>query len=87
MRGSIPRYRMRLLQEMVFHRISADACGVSRDGSNAMNLIKFAREHGFDASGYSLELEELKELKSFPMVIHWKFNHFVVLERIKSVLD
>ena len=61
-----------------------DACGVSRDGSNAMNLIKFARDQGFDASGYSLELEELKELKSFPMVIHWKFNHFVVLERIKG---
>ena len=61
-----------------------DACGNSRDGSNAMNLIKFARDQGFDASGYSLELEELKELKSFPMVIHWKFNHFVVLERIKK---
>ena len=29
-------------------------------------------------------MEELKELKSFPMVIHWKFNHFVVLERIKG---
>ena len=61
-----------------------DACGVSRDGSNAMNLIKFARDQGFDANGYSLELEELKELNSFPMVIHWKFNHFVVLERIKG---
>ena len=61
-----------------------DACGVSRDASNAMTLIKFARDQGFDANGYSLELEELKELNSFPMVIHWKFNHFVVLERIKG---
>jgi len=61
-----------------------EACGVSRDGSNAMNLIKFARNHGFDASGYSLEMEDLKELNSFPMIIHWKFNHFVVVEKIKG---
>ena len=49
-----------------------------------MNLIKFARDQGFDANGYSLELEELKELNVFPMVIHWKFNHFVVLEKIRG---
>ena len=61
-----------------------DACGVSRDGSNALNLIKFAKDVGFDAHAYSLELEDLKELGSFPMIIHWKFNHFVVLEKIKG---
>ena len=59
-----------------------DACGVSRDGSNALNLLKFARKEGFDAHGYSLELEQLKEMNSFPMILHWKFNHFIVLERI-----
>ena len=59
-----------------------DACGVSRDGSNALNLLKFAREEGFDAHGYSLELEQLKEMNSFPIILHWKFNHFIVLERI-----
>ena len=48
-------HRMWLLQEMVFIEFLRDACGVSRDGSNAMNLIKFARDQGFDASGYSLE--------------------------------
>jgi ABC-type bacteriocin/lantibiotic exporter with double-glycine peptidase domain len=61
-----------------------DACGVSRDGSNALNLIKFAQEAGFEAHAYSLELSDLKELGIFPMIIHWKFNHFVVLERIKG---
>ena len=65
-----------------------EACGVSRDGSNALNLIKFSKEVGFEAHGYSLELEDLKELGAFPMIIHWKFNHFVVLEKIKKkILD
>jgi NHLM bacteriocin system ABC transporter peptidase/ATP-binding protein len=61
-----------------------DACGVSRDGSNALNLLKFAREVGFDSHGYSLELEELKQMTSFPMIIHWKFNHFIVIEKIRG---
>jgi len=61
-----------------------EACGVSRDGSNAMNLLKYAREQGFDCNGYSLEIEDLQEMSDFPMIIHWKFNHFVVLERIKG---
>ena len=61
-----------------------DACGVSRDGSNALNLLKFARDQGMESHGYSLELEELKEMTSFPMILHWKFNHFIVLEQIKG---
>ena len=61
-----------------------DACGVSRDGSNALNLLKFARQVGFDSHGYSLEMDELKQMTSFPMIIHWKFNHFVVLEKIRG---
>lgn len=61
-----------------------DACGVSRDGSNALNLLKFARDQGMESHGYSLELEELKEMDSFPMILHWKFNHFIVLEQIKG---
>ena len=61
-----------------------DACGVSRDGSNALNLLKFARQVGFESHGYSLEMDELKQMTSFPMIIHWKFNHFVVLEKIRG---
>ena len=61
-----------------------EECGVSRDGSNAMNLLQYARKQGFECNGYSLELEELKEMGKFPMIIHWKFNHFVVLEKIKG---
>lgn len=54
-------------------------CGVSRDGSNAKNILKAARHYGLTARGYRYEPEMLKEKGTFPCIIHWNFNHFVVL--------
>lgn len=59
-------------------QVRAD-CGVSRDGSNAKNLLKAARSYGMTAKGYRYEPEQLKEKGKFPCIIHWNFNHFVVL--------
>ncbi len=53
-------------------------CGVSRDGSNAKNVLMAARSYGLQAQGYRFEPEMLKEEGSFPCIIHWNFNHFVV---------
>ena len=59
-------------------QVRAD-CGVSRDGSNAKNVLKAARSYGLTAKGYRMEPETLKKDGSFPCIIHWNFNHFVVL--------
>ncbi|MBR5407766.1 MAG: NHLP family bacteriocin export ABC transporter peptidase/permease/ATPase subunit [Lachnospiraceae bacterium] len=54
-------------------------CGVSRDGSKAGNIARAARTYGFNATGYKFEPEQLKAKAAFPCIIHWEFNHFVVL--------
>ena len=59
-------------------QVRAD-CGVSRDGSNAKNVLRAARSYGLTARGYRFEPEALKESGKFPCIIHWNFNHFVVL--------
>ncbi len=59
-------------------------CGVSRDGSNAKNVLKAARSYGLKAQGYRLEPEMLREEGTFPCIIHWNFNHFVVCDGFKG---
>ena len=65
-------------------------CGVSRDGSNARNILRAARSYGLTAKGYRYEPEGLKKNGKFPCIIHWNFNHFVVLNGFqggKAVLN
>ena len=59
-------------------------CGVSRDGSNARNLLRAARSYGLTAKGYRYEPDDLKKEGKFPCIIHWNFNHFVVLNGFRK---
>ena len=59
-------------------------CGVSRDGSSALNMIRAARSYGLEAHGYRLEPQVLRERGVFPCVVHFDFNHFVVVRGFKG---
>lgn len=56
-------------------------CGVSRDGCSAADMILAARHFGLDGKGYCVELEKLAQVPK-PCIIHWDFDHFVVLEGV-----
>lgn len=58
-------------------------CGVSRDGSNALNILKCARRYGMEAKGYRMDVAKLHTIE-YPAIIHWNFNHFVVLNGFKG---
>ncbi len=59
-------------------------CGVSRDGSNARNMLLAARSYGMEADGYRLEPDVLRAEGTFPCIVHWEFNHFVVCNGFKG---
>lgn len=53
---------------------------VSLAGINLSGLMDAAQSIGLDARPLRLECEELRRLRT-PCILHWRMNHFVVLER------
>jgi ATP-binding cassette subfamily C protein len=54
-------------------------CGVSRHGVNAYEMCRAARRYGLTARGVRAQSERLHHLPR-PFIIHWEFNHFLVVE-------
>ena len=59
-------------------------CSVSRDGSNMKNIYLAAQNYGMKVHGYTMEVEAVKTKATYPCIIHWNFNHFVVLDGFKG---
>lgn len=60
------------------------ACGVSRDGSTAASLLQAARNYGCETKANQFSIDQLKERADLPCILHWNFNHFVVLNGFKG---
>ncbi|MFQ6403872.1 peptidase domain-containing ABC transporter [Methylophilus sp. 'Pure River'] len=54
---------------------------VSIKGTTLSHLMGMAQAVGFTTRPVKLELEDLKDLRR-PCILHWNFNHFVVLKEV-----
>ena len=59
-------------------------CGVSRNGSNAKNILRAAQKYGFKTKGYAYNVEKLRKNGKFPGIIHWGGGHFVVINGFRG---
>ena len=64
-------------------QVRAD-CGVSRDGSNMKNLYYAAQHYGLETEAYRMDPESLKTRATYPCILYWNHNHFVVLNGFKG---
>jgi ATP-binding cassette, subfamily B, bacterial len=55
-------------------------CGAGRDGATAQLIAQAARAHGLRVKAVSLEPAQFRHVP-LPAIVHWEFNHFVVVER------
>jgi ABC-type bacteriocin/lantibiotic exporter with double-glycine peptidase domain len=60
----------------------AEGLGAGRDGLTARAIAEGARRYGLRVRAYSVSPDKLG-LLGFPAIVHWNFNHFVVVERVK----
>ena len=58
-----------------------DACGVTRDGCTAVDLVRAGRRYGLRISGWRHDPAELARLR-LPAILYWEFSHFVVLDGV-----
>jgi HlyB family type I secretion system ABC transporter len=58
----------------------SEHCQVGRDGLSALNIVQAARDYGLRVQAVSLQENDFRTI-SLPAIVHWEFNHFIVLER------
>ena len=60
---------------------------ITREGVSLLGITEASKKIGFDTLSARLTLERLiAEKESFPCILHWNQNHFVVLKKISKKL-
>jgi ATP-binding cassette subfamily B protein len=54
--------------------------GIGRDGLSALSIVKIARNFNMRVRALSLQESDLRHVP-LPAIVHWEFNHFLVVER------
>ncbi|WP_427185449.1 peptidase domain-containing ABC transporter [Bordetella bronchialis] len=76
-----------MIAEFYGHRVGLPELrrryAISRKGSSLAGLVQIASQVRLASRAVRAELPSLGGLR-MPCILHWEFNHFVVLERIKS---
>jgi ABC-type bacteriocin/lantibiotic exporter with double-glycine peptidase domain len=57
-----------------------ESLGAGRDGATALSLARVGRAYGLRVRAFSVELNRFAEIE-LPAIVHWNFNHFVVVEK------
>lgn len=60
-----------------------EECGIGRDGLSALGIVKSARKYGMRVKAVTLEENDFRFV-TLPAIVHWEFNHFLVVERWSS---
>ena len=54
--------------------------GIGRDGASALAIATAGREQGLRVRAYTIEPTDFQDVKC-PAIVHWNFNHFLIVER------
>lgn len=54
--------------------------GLGRDGLSALSIVKIARNYNMRVRAISLQNSDFRNVP-LPAIVHWEFNHFLVVER------
>ncbi|HET8841554.1 MAG TPA: cysteine peptidase family C39 domain-containing protein, partial [Ktedonobacteraceae bacterium] len=60
-----------------------ERCGVGRDGLSALSIVRTARSYGLRVRAITLQENDFRFV-SLPAIVHWGFNHFLIVERWTS---